>query len=99
MTLQLIRATVSPEHAAAVEAAIGDVFTELAETQPRGLRYASTKASDGTSYLILLEIDDPAHNPLPSLETFQQFQSQLPLWLAGPPVIEQLTVIGNYRVF
>lgn len=98
MPLQLIRATVSPEHTTAVEAAISDVFTELAEAQPSGLRYASTKADD-TSYLILLEIEDPAHNPLPSLEAFQRFQAQLPQWLTGPPVIEQLTVIGNYRVF
>lgn len=99
MPLQLIRATVSPGHTAAVEAAINDVFTELAQAQPNGVRYASAKAADGTSYLILLEIEDPASNPLPSLESFQRFQAQLPQWLTGPLAVGQLTVIGNYRVF
>lgn len=59
MPLQLIHDTVSPDHVSAVEAAIGDVFAELAESQPNGLRYASTKACDGVSYMILLDIEVP----------------------------------------
>jgi quinol monooxygenase YgiN len=99
MSLQLIRAIVSPEHSSAVEEAINDVFEELAQTQPSGLGYASTRADDGVTYLILLDIEDPTHNPLPNLDAFQRFQAQLPQCLAGPPAIDQLTVIGNYRVF
>jgi hypothetical protein len=77
MSLQLIRATVSPEHRTAVEEALSEVFNELDQSQPSGVRYASTRAADGVTYIILLDIQDPAHNPLPSFAAFQRFQTQL----------------------
>jgi hypothetical protein len=97
MTLQMVRAAVRPENAAALEAAAAKVFAALHELQPDGLRYASLRLPDA-SYLILLEVEDGAENPLPSIAAFQEFQAGLGGWLSGAPVIESASVVGSYRV-
>lgn len=97
MAFQLIRVTVKPEHAAEVEAAVGKVFEALDEARPAGLTYASFRTAPD-SYAILLGIEDGVENPLPALSAFQDFQAGLPGWLAGPPEIENLTVVGAYGI-
>jgi hypothetical protein len=97
MTVQIVRAAIKPGHAADLEAAAGKVFTALGELRPGGLRYASLRVA-ADSYLILLEVEDGAENPLPSLAAFQEFQAGLRDWLAGAPVTESATVVGSYRV-
>jgi hypothetical protein len=97
MTVQIVRAAIKPGHTADLEAAAAKVFTALGELQPPGLRYASLRVAAG-SYLILLEVEDGAENPLPSIAAFQEFQAGLQGWLAGPPVIESASVVGSYRV-
>jgi hypothetical protein len=38
-------------------------------------------------------------NPLPALPEFRAFQEGLRGWVAEPPAVEQLTVMGSYRFF
>jgi len=38
-------------------------------------------------------------NPLPALSEFQELQENLKGWVAEPPTLEQLTVVGSYRFF
>jgi quinol monooxygenase YgiN len=97
MTVQIVRATTKPGHAADLEAAAAKVFAALGELQPGGLRYASLRVAED-SYLILLEVEDGAENPLPSMAAFQEFQAGLRGWLSGAPVIESASVVGSYRV-
>jgi quinol monooxygenase YgiN len=97
MTVQIVRATTKPGHAADLEAAAAKVFAALGELQPGGLRYASLRVAED-SYLILLEVEDGAENPLPSMAAFQEFQAGLRDWLSGAPVIESASVVGSYRV-
>ena len=97
MTVQIVRATIKPGHAADLEAAAAKVFTALGELQPAGLRYASLRVAEN-SYLILLAVEDGAENPLPSIAAFQEFQAGLRGWLSGAPVIESASVVGSYRV-
>lgn len=37
--------------------------------------------------------------PLQAIPEFREFQERLPQWLAEPPTVEQLTVIGSYELF
>jgi len=62
-------------------------------------RYASSRLADGVTYVALLEIDDGVENPLPALSEFQELQENLKGWVAEPPTLEQLTVVGSYRFF
>jgi hypothetical protein len=66
------------------------------------VRYASTKlADDGTTFVVLLELDgaDGTANPLTAVPEFVEFQNELKDRLAGPPTAEQLEVVGSYRLF
>ena len=99
MGVIMIRAKVQPDHTAELEATVEHFFASLHGIQPQGVRYASCRLPDGSTYVILLEIEEGFENPLPGLAEFQSFQSALRGWLAEPPVTEPLTVIGSYRLF
>jgi hypothetical protein len=49
--------------------------------------------------VVLLEVADGEDNPLPGLPAFVEFQENLKKWMAGPPVAEQMSVIGSHRLF
>ena len=66
---------------------------------PQGVRYASCKLPDGETFVILLELDDDADNPLLAVPAFRDFQATLQDWIAEPPAVEQLTPVGSYRLF
>lgn len=99
MSVIMIRAKVQPDRTADLEAAAKQLFTALHDIQPQGVRYGSCRRADGTTYMILLEIEEGFENPLPALPEFQQFQAALRGLLAEPPTTEPLTVIGTYRLF
>jgi hypothetical protein len=99
MSVTMIHAKVKEENAATVDAAVKTMFAALDEAQPQGVRYASYRLPGEASYTILLEIPDGGENPLPGVAAFREFQEQLKTWLAGPPVMEQLTALGSYASF
>ena len=95
MALQLIRVSVKPDHTSDIEGAVGKVFEELDAIQPDGLRYTSLRGADST-YVIILDLADGVENPLPGISAFREMQASLQGWLAGPPVVDNLTVVGSY---
>ena len=99
MSVMLVRSRVKRESAAEVEAAARAMFSAIEEAQPAGVRYASCRLPDGVTYVALLELEDPANNPLVGLPAFRAFQDNLKNWVDGPPGAEQLTVVGSYRLF
>lgn len=99
MTVMMLRAKIKPECIPDVEAAVTKTFTAIEHAQLQGVRYASCRLTDGVTYVILLQLDDATNNPLPTVPAFQEFQANLPNWLAEPPSPEQLTVVGSYRLF
>lgn len=99
MSVLMVRSKVKAADATEVEAAVKRVFAALHEALPRGIRYTSCRLSDGVTYVALLEIDEGVENPLPTLPAFREFQENLKQWMAEPPIPEQLTVIGSYRLF
>jgi hypothetical protein len=98
-TVQMIRAKVKPEHVADVDSAVHDVFAALEANPPRGLRFASSKMSDGVTYFVLVGLEDGTPNPLPAVPAYQKFLAGLQKWLAEQPGQDQLTLVGSYNLF
>jgi hypothetical protein len=99
MNVMIARAKVKAENVAEVESAAKTMFAAIDEARPQGVRYASSLLPDGVTFVVLLALDDPTYNPLTALPEFTEFQGNLKNWIAEPPIPEQLTVIGSYRLF
>lgn len=99
MNVLMVSAKVKDECVDDVIAAATKMFAAIEEAQPEGIRYSSCLKSDGVTAVALLEIEDGVENPLPALPAFQEFQANLPNWVAEPPALDQLTVVGSYRMF
>jgi hypothetical protein len=95
----MVRAKIKADKAAEMEKAAKEWFAAVEAAQPEGVRYASCKLPDGVTYVILLSLDSDESNPLESVPAFMEFQENLKNWIAEPPVVEQLTPVGSYRLF
>jgi len=99
MSVLMVRSKVRAENVGDVDAAAKRLFAAIEREQPDGIRYASCRLADGTTYVALLELDDGIENPLPALPEFREFQEGLKGWVAEPPSPDQATVVGSYRLF
>jgi hypothetical protein len=63
----MVRSKVKEDCVAQVETAASKVFSALQQEQPNGIRYASCKLADGVTFVVLLEVEDGADNPLPAM--------------------------------
>jgi hypothetical protein len=99
MSVRMVRAKINPAKAGELEKAKAEMFAAIEAAQPQGVRYASCKLPDGETYVILLALDDEEDSPLVAVQAFRDFQENLKNWLAAPPVAEQLTPVGSYRLF
>ena len=98
MNVVMVRSKVKAECVAELEAAARTMFSEIEAAGPQGVRYAACRLADGMTFVAVLELEDGVDNPLANLATFRHFQENLKNWLAEPPSLEQLTVIGSYRL-
>jgi hypothetical protein len=99
MSVMLVRQKVRDGSIEEAEAAVRDLFVTLDRVRPEGLRYASTRVADSSTFVILIELADGIEDPRPAIPEFAQFQEQLKTWVDGPPVIERLDVVGSYNLF
>jgi hypothetical protein len=99
MSVLLVRQKVKDESVQEAEAAARDLFATLDRVGPEGLRYASTRVVDSSTFVILLELADGIEDPRPAIPEFLRFLEQLKGWVDGPPVIEHLDVVGSYNLF
>ncbi len=100
MTIVMMRANAMPEHADKIEAAEGSMFAAIENERPEGIRYSAYRVGDSETFVILLELQEGTENPLPGIAAVGTFQEDLRGgWLAEPPVMEQLTLVGEYRSF
>jgi quinol monooxygenase YgiN len=99
MSIRMVRAKVRADKVADLEKAAGEMFAAIEAAKPGGVRYASCKLPDGETFVILLELDDDEDNPLVAVPAFRDFQDNIRNWIAEPPVAEQLTPVGSYRLF
>jgi len=99
MGVVMVRQKVKDGSVEAAEAAARDLFATLDRVRPQGLRYASTRVVDSSTFVILTQLADGIEDPRPAIPEFVRFLEQLRGWVDGPPVIEHLDVVGSYQLF
>src|SRR5215831_3570985 len=99
MSVMLLRQKVKDASVEQAEAAARDLFATLDRVRPAGIRYASTRVADSSTFVALLELAEGSEDPRPAIPEFARFLEQLKDWVDGPPVIEQLDVVGSYNLF
>jgi hypothetical protein len=99
MSVMMVRQKVKDESVEEAAAAARDLFATLDRVRPEGLRYASTRVVDSSTFVILTELADGTDDPRPAIPEFLRFLEQLKGWVDGPPVIEHLDVVGSYNLF
>jgi len=99
MSVTLVRAKVKDGSVEQAEAAVRDMFAALDRVRPEGIRYASTRVADSSTFVALYELADGSEDPRPAIPEFARFLEQLKELQDGPPVIEELDVVGSYNLF
>jgi hypothetical protein len=95
MSVVMVRQKVKDGSVEEAEAAARELFATLDRLRPEGLRYASTRVVDSSTFVILTELAEGIEDPRPAIPEFLGFLEQLD----GPPVIEHLDVVGSYDLF
>jgi hypothetical protein len=99
MSVVMVRQKVKDGSIEEGEAAVRDLFATLDRVGLEGIRYASTRVVDTSTFVILLELADGIEDPRLAIPEYQQFLERLKGWVDGPPAIEQLDVVGSYKLF
>lgn len=95
----MVQSKIKAEGVADVEAGMKKVFAALNAAQPEGIRYSTLLQPDGETLVALLQIDDGVEDALRALPEYQEVLESVEGSRAAPPVVEQLAVIGSYRLF
>jgi hypothetical protein len=96
MRQTLIRYKTKPELADQNADLIAGVFAELKAAKPAGLRYLSLRLEDDTFIHFVQSAADDGSSALPKLAAFQAFQSGIRERCAEPPLVRNVTIVGNY---
>jgi hypothetical protein len=99
MSVIMVRQRVKEGSLDEAEMAVRELFATLDRVGPQGLRYASTRVVESSTFVILTELADDSKDPRPAIPEYARFLEQLTRWVDGPPVIERLDVIGSYGLF
>ncbi|MGC2398660.1 MAG: hypothetical protein WA510_02695 [Acidobacteriaceae bacterium] len=97
MRVLMAQFKIKPECLEHFEAARERILAALSEERPNGVHYTWCRLSDGQSFTGWLELDPGVENPLPKMAAGQEFMSHIATWVAGPPIREELEVVGSYR--
>jgi len=99
MSVMLLHQKVKDGKVEEAEAAARDLFAALDRVRPEGIRYASTRVADSSTFVAFVELADGTDDPRPAIPEFGRFLKQLEGLVDGPPVIEHLDVVGSYNLF
>ena len=99
MSVILVRQKIGDVSIEEGEAAVRDLFATFDRVGLEGVRYASTRVVDSSTFVILFELPDGSEDPRRAIPEFLRFLEQLQGWVDGPPVIEHLNVVGSYHLF
>ena len=94
---KVIRYRTKPECAEENERLIRQVFAELAEQHPEGLRYAAFRLDDGVSFVHVALLDGE-ENPLTASAAFVEFSSGVRDRCVEGPFPADAAVVGAYRL-
>ena len=97
MKRNLIRYRTAEDRSEENEVLIKNVFEELKEKAPAGIRYLALNLGDGR-FVHFVETDESEASALPQLETFKRFQRELKARQIEPTVASNAVIIGDYRM-
>lgn len=97
MSFLMVTSKVKEENVADAEAAIGEFFLALEQASP-DVRYASTKLSDGVTFVAYLEMEPGQEHPLRTFPAYVEMLEKFKPW-QEPATVAHMTVIGSYRLF
>lgn len=98
MRRTLIRYKTKPEASDRNAELVSAVFAELKAARPDGVRYLTLRLEDGT-FIHFVEADtEDGSTPIPKLKAFQAFQSGIRDRCAEPPIVAEVTIVGDYRM-
>ena len=99
MSVMVLRQKVKEGTAEEAAAATREMFATLDRVRPEGLRYASTRIVDSSTFVALWELADGIEDPRPAIPEYLRYMERIKDWVDGPPVIEHLEVVASYNLF
>ena len=93
---RIIRYRTTPDTADENQRLIEDVYTELATSDPGGLRYVTFRLADKVTFVHVAVLAG-GDNPLTRSPAFAAFQKGLAERCVEPPNPSDATVVGSYR--
>jgi hypothetical protein len=99
MGVTMVRQKIKDGSIEEADAAVRELFATFDRVGLDGVRYASTRVADSSTYVILFELDEGIEDPRMAIAEYPRFLEQLKGWVDGPPVIEQLDVVGSHNLF
>ena len=79
---------------------IDDVFGELNDNRPPGLRYVSFQLEDDLTFVHIAVVEsEDGKNPLPDTAAFKKFIADLRDRCDEPPAALAANIVGSYRLF
>lgn len=98
MKRSLIRYKLKPDRVPENEQFVKEVFRQLQETKPEGLRYATYKLADEVSFVHIVQYaTEEARQQLVGLPAFKNFQMGIRDRCEEQPVVQEVIEIGSYR--
>ena len=98
MERYMVRYKVKPERASENENYIKEIFTQLENESPEGIRYPSFKLDNGVNFVHIASIEtEDGENPMSNLSTFKMFLSEIKERCDEPPVLSELHEVDSYR--
>ena len=98
MRRTLIRYKTRPEASDRNAELVSAVFAELKAAAPDGVRYLTLRLDDDTFIHLVESTTEDGSTPIPKLTAFQAFQSGIRERCAEPPLVRDVTIVGNYRM-
>jgi hypothetical protein len=96
----VVRYKTKPDQADENACLIENVFKELNQCAPAGLRYAALRLADGVSFIHVASVETPdGTNPVTGIAAFKTFQAGIKDRCVEPPQASDVTVVGDYRLF
>ena len=94
-----IRYKTKPESADENQRLVENVYAELADLDPGGMRYATLRLEDGVTFVHIFMTDsDDTPNTMGNIAAFAEFQRELADRCIEQPSAQSATVVGSYRL-
>ncbi|HEY3786154.1 MAG TPA: hypothetical protein VGL55_12795 [Steroidobacteraceae bacterium] len=98
MKLTVVRYRMRPETADENQRLIEAVFQELRDRPREGVRYLALRLSDDAFVHFSIADTEDGASPIPRLEAFRSFQSELKQRCSEPPQQVDAMIVGDYRM-